>query len=257
MTMLQALILGVVEGLTEFLPVSSTGHMVMAGRLMQLPATDFVKTFEIVIQLGAILAVLAVSWKRLLLDRQVFIRVAAAFVPTAVIGLLFYKTIKTFLLGNALITAAALFFGGVFLILFERWQPMRVPGREELARMPIAHAATIGIVQAAAVVPGVSRSAATVVGGLSLGWSRPAIVEFSFLLAVPTIAAASGLDLLKSGLAFSGRECVLLSVGLLSAFFSALAVIRWFLRYVRTHTLTAFGVYRIAAALAFWFFVIR
>lgn len=257
MTWLHALVLGAVEGLTEFLPVSSTGHMILASRLLRVPEGEFLKSFEIAVQLGAILAVLAISWKRLLLDRKIFLRVAAAFVPTAVIGLIMYKAVKTYLLGNAAVVVWALVLGGVALVAFEKLFKAPAAPKSDLAAMSWKDAVLIGVAQSVAVVPGVSRSAATILAGLGLGWSRAAVVEFSFLLAVPTMAAATGLDLLKSGFAFSAQEYGLLALGAAAAFAVAYASVKWLLAYVRSNGFAAFGLYRIAAGLAFWFFILR
>ena len=257
MTALHAIVLGIVEGLTEFLPVSSTGHLILAAELLRVPESEFLKSFGVAVQLGAILAVLAVSWKRLLLDRRIFLRVAAAFVPTAVLGLLLYKAVKTYLLGNAAVVVWALVLGGAALIAFEKLFKLPAAPKGDLAAMPYKDAVLIGLAQSVAMIPGVSRSAATILGGMGLGWSRAAIVEFSFLLAVPTMAAATGLDLLKSGFAFGASEFGLLALGMATAFAVAYASMRWFLGYVRTHDFTAFGIYRIAAGLAFWLIILR
>ncbi len=257
MTWFHAIALGVVEGLTEFLPVSSTGHLILASELLRVPDSEFLKSFGIAVQLGAILAVLAVSWRRLLLDRRIFLRVAAAFVPTAVIGLALYGVVKTYLLGNAAVVVAALVLGGAALIAFEKlFKPSAAP-KADLAAMSYKDAVLVGLAQSVAMIPGVSRSAATILGGMGLGWSRAAIVEFSFMLAIPTMAAATGLDLLKSGFAFSASEFGLLALGMATAFVVAYASVKWFLGYVRTHDFTAFGVYRIFAGLAFWFLILR
>lgn len=257
MTWLHALVLGVVEGLAEFLPISSTGHLILVSRLLQVPESEFLKSFEIAIQLGAILAVLAISWKRLLFDRKVFLRVSAAFIPTAIIGLLLYKVIKTYLLGNQAVVVWALIIGGLALIVFEKFYKVSSATKTELSAMSYKDAVIIGLAQSVAVIPGVSRSAATILGGMGLGWSRVAIVEFSFLLAIPTMAAATGLDLLKSGFAFSTSEYGLLALGAAAAFVVAYASVRWLLSYVRSNGFMAFGIYRIVAGLAFWFFILR
>lgn len=257
MTWLHALALGAVEGLTEFLPVSSTGHLILASRLLRVPESEFLKSFEIAVQLGAILAVLAISWRRLLLDRKILASVAAAFVPTAVLGFLLHGLVKAHLLGNASVVVWALVLGGLALIGFEKLVKLPDAPKGDLAEMPWKDALLIGFAQALAMIPGVSRSAATILGGLSLGWSRAAIVEFSFLLAIPTMAAATGLDLLKSGFAFTAGEFGLLALGMATAFAVAYASVRWFLGYARTHDFTAFGAYRVAAGLAFWFLVLR
>lgn len=257
MTWLHALALGAVEGLTEFLPVSSTGHLILASRALRVPDGAFLKSFEIAVQLGAILAVLAVSWKRLLLDRKVLARVAVAFVPTALLGFLLYGLVKTYLLGNAPVVVWALVLGGLALIAFEKLVKAPPSPKADLAAMTWRDAVLVGLAQSVAMVPGVSRSAATILGGLALGWSRAAIVEFSFLLAIPTMAAATGLDLLKSGFAFTAGEFGLLALGMATAFLVACASVKWFLGYVRAHDFTAFGAYRVAAGLAFWFLILR
>lgn len=257
MTWLHALILGVVEGLTEFLPVSSTGHLILASTLLRIPDSEFLKSFEIAIQLGAILAVLSISWRRLLLDRKIFLRVSAAFIPTAILGLLLYRFVKTHLLGNQAIVVWALVIGGLALIVFEKFHEASSAPKNDLSAMSYKDAAIIGLAQSLAMIPGVSRSAATILGGMGLGWSRLAIVEFTFMLAVPTMAAATGLDLLKSGFAFSASEYGLLALGMGVAFLVAYASVRWLLSYVRTNDFVVFGAYRVVAGLAFWLFILR
>lgn len=255
MSLLIAAVLGVVEGLTEFLPVSSTGHLILASALLHVPQTDFQKTFEIVIQLGAILAVVVLYW-RSFFDLELLKRIIVAFIPTGIIGLALYHVVKTYLLGNDLIVLWALFLGGAALIVFELLHTEKETAHEELRTMPYGKAAGIGLFQALAIVPGVSRSAATIVGGLLLGMRRRAIVEFSFLLAVPTMLAASGLDLLKSGGSFTGSELLSLGTGFIVAFVVALLSIRFLLAYVRSHSFVPFGVYRILVAVAFFAFVL-
>lgn len=257
MTWIHAVILGVVEGLTEFLPVSSTGHLILVSNLLRIPQSEFLKSFEIAIQLGAILAVLAISWKRLLLDRRIFLRVSAAFIPTAILGLLLYKVVKTYLLGNQAVVVWALVIGGLALIIFEQFYKASSASKNDLSAMSYKDAVVIGLAQSVAMIPGVSRSAATILGGMSLGWSRLAIVEFTFMLAVPTMAAATGLDLLKSGFAFSASEYGLLAIGATAAFLVAYVSVRWLLSYVRSNNFVAFGVYRVVVGLAFWLFILR
>lgn len=254
MTILDAAILGLVEGITEFLPISSTAHLMFASALLGLPQTAFVKSFEIAIQLGAIAAVAALYW-RVLLDFPKLSRIAVAFAPTAVIGLALYPFIKSALIGNTALALAALGIGGALLIAFERWHGARPQG--EPRALTYKEALIVGLAQAAAVVPGVSRSAATIVGGLALGLNRQTIVEFSFLLAAPTMAAATALDLYKNAGEFSRADWGVLCVGFAVSFVVALASIKWLLRYVRTHDFTGFGIYRIAAALLFAFLLLR
>ncbi len=257
MTFIQAILLGFVEGITEFLPVSSTAHLILVEAFLKIAETDFVKSFTIAIQLGAIVAVLLLYARRLVRDWRLVTKVLVAFIPTALIGLALHGIVKSYLLGNAAVALAALAGGGVVLILFERWYHRS--GREgrgaELERLNYRAATTIGVVQALAIIPGISRSAATIVAGLALGLSREAIVEFSFLLAIPTMAGATALDLLKSGGSFTGYEWFLLVVGFIFSFIFALVSIRWLLRYVRRHSFTSFGIYRLVLALVAWFWI--
>lgn len=246
--------LGVVEGVTEFLPISSTGHLILASTLLGVEQTEFAKTFEIAIQSGAILAVL-VLYARLLTNWPLMKKIAAAFIPTALIGYVLYVPVKAYLLGNEWVVLGALFFGGIALIAFEKWHGEK-DGAKDLASLSYTDAALIGIAQSVAVIPGVSRSAATVLGGLALNLSRVAIVEFSFLLAVPTLLAATALDLLKTGGYFSPHEWFLLGVGFAVSFVISLAAIRWLISYVRGHSFVAFGVYRIVLSLAFAAFLL-
>jgi undecaprenyl-diphosphatase len=256
MSILHSIILGIVEGVTEFLPVSSTGHLMMASTLLGITPTAFTKSFEIAIQLGAILAVVVLYW-RAFFDWELLKKLATAFVPTGIIGLAFYHVLKTYLLGNDWIVVTTLFLGGIVFILFERWYGTREDAAPEDAPITYRQALMIGVFQAVAIIPGVSRSGATIIGGMGLGIARATIVEFSFLLAVPTMLAATGLDLVKSGFAFSGNEWLALGIGFVVAFLVAMPVVRWFLGYVRKHSFTSFGIYRIIAAIAFALLVLR
>lgn len=257
MNIFHAIILGIVEGITEFLPISSTGHMILASALLHIQETDFVKSFEIIIQLGAILAVLLLYWKKLLTNKDTFIRVAIAFVPTAIVGLVLYKFIKDVLLGNPWIVVWSLGIGGILLIILEKFHKEKAEHKDEIKSMTYPQAFLIGCAQSLSVIPGVSRAAATIVGALLLGMKREPAVEFSFLLAIPTMAAATGLDLLKSGHHFTGSQYELLGIGFIGAFITALLTVKWFIGFVKTHTFIPFGVYRILAALTFYFFILR
>lgn len=260
MTFLHAIILGVIEGITEFLPISSTGHLILTNQLLGIVESNFVKSFDIAIQLGAILAVAFLYGKKLYYDHELLKRVAVAFVPTAIIGLALHGLVKKYLLGNTSVVLTSLLIGGLVIILFEQWLV-----RKEAVEVRIEHedgspiinyqqAVVVGLAQSVAIIPGVSRSAATVVGGLALGLPRKTIVEFSFLLAIPTMVAATSLDLLKTGFVFSAREWELILVGALVSGSVALVAIKWLLRYIAHHTFSPFGWYRIAVALiGFWF----
>ena len=206
MDFFHAIILGIVEGLTEFLPISSTGHLILVSKLLSLPETEFLKSFEIIIQLGAILAVIVLYGRRLLTDNELMKRVVVAFIPTGLIAFFLYKYVKV-LLGSPMVVVATLCIGGVILILFERYhQEPKGELDESLSVMPYSQAVKIGLFQAISIVPGISRSGATIVGGMLLGMKREAIVEFSFLLAVPTMMVATGYDLLKNASSFSSSD---------------------------------------------------
>src|SRR3989338_924768 len=254
MTLLHAILLSLIEGITEFLPVSSTGHLVVTSELLGISPTQFTTSFEIFIQLGAILAVVALYGKSFLRDRAAWVRVAAAYMPTAIVGLALYKMIKETLLTDPRITVWALFVGGVVLILFEWWHArrMKVARVATIAQLSWQKAMVVGLFQSLSVVPGVSRAAATIVGGLTMGWDRKTAVEFSFFLAVPTMLAASGLDLLKSGASFSWDEILLLGTGFACSFLVAYVVVKWFVHFIETHTFVQFGVYRILLAFVMW-----
>lgn len=252
MNFFAAIVLGLVEGLTEFLPVSSTGHLILASRLLGLPQTDALKSFEIAIQLGAIAAVVAIYRRRFATDYATMKRIAAAFAPTAVLGLALYKIVKTVLLSNDAVVVWALALGGAAMIAFEKWRrPPATPVRE-IREMSYLQSAAVGVCQALAMIPGVSRSGATIIGGLALGVERKAIVEFSFLLAVPTMVAATALDVAKSYAAFGTADLLPFASGFLAAFAVAMAAVKFFLKYIERHTFVAFGLYRIAAALAYF-----
>lgn len=187
---------------------------------------------------------------------------AVAFLPTALIGLVLYKTIKTYLLGNAAVVLWSLAIGGALLIFFELLHARKTPTTSgadttaELESMSYGTAAFVGLFQSLAIIPGVSRSAATIVGGMIAGMSRAAIVEFSFMLAVPVMAAATGLDLIKSAGSFARADLAALGVGFAAAFVAALLAVRFFIRYVQKHTFVPFGIYRIVLAALFFFFLL-
>jgi undecaprenyl-diphosphatase len=245
MDLMTAAILGIVEGISEFLPISSTGHLILTSHLLGLKHTDFLKSFEIAIQVGAISSVIVIYWRALLVDFNILKKVIVAFIPTGIMGLTLYKLIKQFLMGSSTIVLWSLFLGGVFLIAFEMWHREKEEAVADVRDISFRQALFIGCFQSIAMIPGVSRSAATIVGGLFLGLKRKVIVEFSFLLAVPTMLAATAYDLLKSGSQFSLDQAQFLAVGFITSFVVALLSIKFLLRYIQTHTFIAFGVYRI------------
>lgn len=264
----KSIILGIVQGLTEFLPISSTAHLILSSSFLKLELSDFLKSFIVIIQLGSILAVIILYWKKVFSNFSLYFKkVLSAFIPTAIIGLIFYQFVKDYLQESLEVISLALFLGGVLMMSFERnfkeKEQARKKEEEVLARagetLPIEkkegiesisykQAIIIGVFQALAIVPGVSRSAATILGGLALGISRVVIVEFSFLLAVPTILAASSLDLYKSALSFSGCEIALLSVGFIVSFIVAWLSIKFLLSYIKKNSFSVFAWYRVILA---------
>ncbi len=252
MTFLQTIILGIIEGITEFLPISSTGHLMIADRLLHIGLSSFITSFNIYIQLGAILAVVVLYFKKIFTSWLRVLHIIAAFLPTAIIGLLLFPFIKNILLENLFIVGLALIIGGVVIIIFEYFFAGKVKER----KLSIHSSIWIGIFQAIAVIPGVSRSAATIIGGRAIGIKREDIVEFSFLLAIPTMLAATALDLIKSDFNFSQNEWLLILVGFVVAFLTALAAVKWFLSYIQKHGFAAFGWYRIIVGLIILIFLL-
>jgi len=219
---------------------------------MGLTQTEFLKTFQIVIQFGAILSVVFLYWKTLLVNFEALKRIILAFLPTAVLGLLFYKIIKQLFMGSNQVVLWSLFIGGICLIVFELIYKEKDGVVEDIATIPYRTALLIGLFQSIAMIPGVSRSAATIVGGLMLGLKRKTIVEFSFLLAIPTMLAATALDLLKNASAFSSSQINFLSVGFILSFIFALLSVKFLLNFIKHHSFISFGIYRIIIALSFW-----
>lgn len=253
MHIIYTVLLGIIEGITEFLPISSTGHLILASKIFQVPNNDFTKSFEIIIQSGAILSVVFLYWRTLLNNRKAWIPIIIAFIPTGLLGLVFYKIIKHYLLGNAAVTLISLFIGGLILIAVEYFLKPKKKGIEAVEDIPLQKAIGIGLIQSISMIPGVSRSAASIIGAQLLGVSRETAVEFSFLLAIPTMAAATGWDLLKSNFSFDSFEYLILGIGFVTSFITALFAIKFFLGFVKKHTFIPFGIYRIVLAVLYWF----
>ncbi|RTL58215.1 MAG: undecaprenyl-diphosphate phosphatase [Rhodocyclaceae bacterium] len=252
LSLFHALVLGVVEGLTEFLPVSSTGHLILAGDLLGFN-DDKGKLFEIVIQSGAILAVMWEYRQRIAnvlsgigSDRgaqKLVINLCIAFLPLAVLGLAFGKAIKAHLF-NPYTVATAFIVGGLFILWAEkRTHRIRFESVDEIGPMD---ALKLGLAQALALIPGTSRSGATIIGGLFFGLSRRAATEFSFFLAIPTLLAATAYQLYKERALLNADDIGMWVVGFVAAFISAFLCVRWLLRYISSHDFTLFAWYRIA-----------
>ncbi len=217
MTITQSIIIAIIEGLTEFLPVSSTGHMILASAAMNIHDDEFVKTFEIFIQLGAILAIALMYINRFLKGIDIYLKLFAAFVPTAIIGLLAYDYIKAYLF-NPIVVSVSLIIGGIILIFIDKKVVNSETKLAEVEDITYKNAFFIGLFQCLSMIPGTSRAAATIIGGVFNGLDKKQATEFSFLLAVPTMMAASGYDLLKTDLAFTNHQLTLLGIGTIVAF---------------------------------------
>jgi undecaprenyl-diphosphatase len=242
-SLLHALVLGIVEGITEFLPISSTGHLILAGHLLGYDDAR-AGVFYVVIQTGAMLAVAWEYRARLFrVDPKLWLNLAVAFVPAAVLGLLFGPFIKQTLF-KPVPVALAFIVGGVVILFVER--NSLKPRIETSQSMTPLDALKVGFAQCFALIPGTSRSGATIIGGMLFGLSRPAATEFSFFLAVPTLCAAGAWDLWHNRALFSADDLGMFAVGLAAAFASAFVVIRWLIRYVATHDFRPFAWYRIA-----------
>ncbi|KAB2826734.1 MAG: undecaprenyl-diphosphate phosphatase [Bacteroidales bacterium] len=245
MSLFETIIIAIVEGLTEFLPVSSTGHMIITQSLLGMESSDFVKAFTVNIQFGAILSVVVLYWKRFFQSMKFYRNLLVAFLPAAFIGFLAGDFIDS-LLENVWVVAVMLVLGGIVMLFVDKWFANEHPDQE----MNWKRALKIGFFQTIAMIPGVSRSMATIVGGMSSGLSRKNAAEFSFFLAVPTMAAAGGYKLLQlflepEGAAMLGDNLTTLLIGNLVAFIVAMAAIKFFIRFLTKYGFKAFGYYRI------------
>ena len=254
--LLKAAVMGVVEGLTEFLPISSTGHLILAGSLLGFDEAK-ASVFEVAIQIGAICAVVLVYWQKIratllaLPTQRQAQRFAAhvliGFAPAALLGLLAGKAIKAHLF-NAPVVALALVAGGIVIFWAEgRQRPARIQSVDEMSGLD---ALKVGLAQCVAMIPGVSRSGATIIGGMLLGLSRPAATEFSFFLAIPTMLGATLLKIVKMGAKLTGYEWMLIALGFVLSFIFAYIVIKVFMNYIKKHNFKIFGYYRIILGIA-------
>jgi len=249
MDFIQAIVLAIIEGLTEFLPVSSTGHMIIASSFMGIASDPFVKLFTIVIQLGAILSVIVLYFKRFFQSFNFYLKLLVAFIPAAVFGFLLSDKIDE-MLESPLTVAISLVVGGVILLFVDKW--FNKPTIHEEKEISYAKAFQIGLFQCLAMIPGTSRSGASIVGGMSLKLSRKVAAEFSFFLAVPTMFAATAkklLDFYKEGHTITTHEVQVLAAGNIVAFIVALLAIKSFIGYLNKNGFKVFGWYRIIAGL--------
>lgn len=252
MTIIDSLLLGALEGVTEFLPVSSTGHLILASQLLGLQQTAAHKAFEVSIQLGSILAVLFLYAQRLLQDKQLWFKIAIAFLPTGALGFLLYKHIKA--LFGVETVSIMLIVGGIFFLVFEyfhRNQP--ITEGKDLSQLSMKEALAIGFFQSLAMIPGTSRSGSTLIGGLFMGLSRKSAAEFSFLLAIPTMVIATAYDLLKHRHEMIVDDWSMLIVAFITAFVFAFATVKAFVGFVSRHTFVPFAIYRIVVGVIFFY----
>lgn len=256
MEYLQYAILGAVEGATEFLPVSSTFHLIWTAKILGIYQTDFQKAFDVIIQSGAILAVAILYWKIVFTDRKLIYKILCAFLPTALVGFALYKIIKNVFFENYLLQISVFIFMGIVFVLYEKFRKNKALTKT-LKNISYIDCIVIGLAQSVAVMPGVSRAGAVILTMMILNIKREEAAKFSFLLAVPTLLAAAGFDLIKfSPILFTQTDnIVYLAVGFIAAFLSAFLVVKWFIKYLQENTLSAFGWYRIIAGILLYLIV--
>ena len=245
MNEVQAIILAIVEGITEFLPISSTGHMIIASSVMGINQLEFTKIFTVNIQFGAILSVVVLYWRRFFTSLDIYYKLFVAFIPAAIIGFLLNDIIDQ-LLENVVVVAVMLLLGGIVLIFVDKWFNNSADDIEQLS---FPSALKIGFFQCLATIPGVSRSASTIIGGMVVKLNRKAAAEFSFLLAVPTMFAASAYKLLKGYELITSADITILLIGNFIAFIVAMIAIKFFIAFLTKYGFKVFGYYRIVLGL--------
>lgn len=259
MTILDVLILSIIEGVTEFLPISSTAHLILTSHLLTIPVTPFLTTFEVGIQLGAILAVIVVYFNKIKTQRALFYKACIGFIPTGILGFLFFDYIKR-LLNDPFVPVVTLFIGGIAIIGIEYYFKRSKTSNlklKALSSLSYKDALLVGLIQSISMIPGVSRAASSIFGAMALKFDRTSAVEFSFLLAVPTMTAATGFDIVKTSPSFTQQQWILLMLGIVFSFISALIVIKWLIKYVQKNDFILFGIYRIVLSIAYYLLFLR
>lgn len=241
-----AFILGVVEGITEFLPISSTGHLILTSKLLSISQNEFTKSFEIVIQSGAILSIIVLYLRKIISNPKMILYMIIGFIPSGVFGLLFYKFIKQYLFSTFVVSLMLIIWGIIFILV-----EFLLKGRYYKLQIDAKTAFLIGFFQCFALIPGTSRSGATIIGGMLLGLSRKDATEFSFLLSVPTIIIASAYDLIKEKSIIFNSDIYVLLVGFITSFIFAYISVKWLINFVSKHSLVVFGIYRIIIGIIF------
>lgn len=257
MTIFQTLILSLVEGITEFLPISSTAHLILTSHILGISPNDFLSTFEVAIQIGAIAAVAFWYLGKIKSNFSILIKACIGFIPTGLIGFLLYDRIKL-LFNNPFVPVATLFIGGIAIILLELLVFKKERNNStNLQNLSYKSALLIGLFQSISMIPGVSRAAASIFGGQVLKLTRKDAVEFSFLIAIPTMTAATGFDLLEQARSFNSEEILILIIGIAGSFISALIVIKWLLKYIQNNSFVVFGIYRIIVSILYYIIFLR
>ena len=241
-----AFILGIVEGITEFLPISSTGHLILTSKLLSISQNEFTKSFEIVIQSGAILSIIVLYLRKIISNPKMILYIIIGFIPSGVFGLLFYKFIKQYLFSTFVVSLMLIIWGIIFILV-----EFLLKGRYYKLQIDAKTALLIGFFQCFALIPGTSRSGATIIGGMLLGLSRKDATEFSFLLSVPTIIIASAYDLIKEKSIIFNSDIYVLLVGFITSFIFAYISVKWLINFVSKHSLVVFGIYRIIIGIIF------
>lgn len=255
MTILQAIFFGIVEGITEFLPISSTFHLILTAKFLSLPQSDFVKLFEVFIQSGAILSVVILYYRMLLKDWKLVQKVMVAFIPTAIIGFALHEVIKNVFFESEMLMYTAFGVVGILFLLVELLvKKGKLTLSNDLDKLTYKQAIIIGTIQALAVVPGVSRAGAVIVGMMFLGYRRDHSASFSFLLAIPTIFAASALDGLKMRevIMSNTQNLNILLIGCFAAFVSSYIIVNWFIKFIQRNSLLPFAYYRFLVLFILW-----
>lgn len=256
MTFFHAFILGIVEGITEFLPISSTAHLIITSHLLKLPQTEFQKFFEVFIQSGAILAVFLLYTQYVFKNKKIIKPLIFSFIPTAIVGFVLYKIIKNvFFESNTLIFLALVLVGLLFIVVEKLIKKEKIKLDKTINHLTINYALLIGLAQSLAVIPGVSRAGIVIIAMMLMGYKREEAAKYSFLLAVPTILAASGFDLLKTNFSLltNTNNLLLLVIGFITSFITAIFAIRWFVSYLQKKSLIPFAIYRILVSLLLFF----
>jgi undecaprenyl-diphosphatase len=255
MTLFDSLILGIIEGLTEFLPVSSTAHLVLAGELLHVKQDNFKTAYDIIIQIAPILSVMIIFKERLFQSLDIWFKLIVAFIPTGIIGLLFHKQIEALFSTNS--TVALMIITGIAFLAIEFFYKEREHDIKLLEEVSYMQAFKVGVFQVFSLIPGVSRSGSTILGAMLVGLRRDVAMSFSFLLAIPTMSAASGYMLLKEYDTLSFENAELLAVGFGVSFIVGWFAVKWFLAIVSKYNFTPFGIYLIASGMLFALFGIE